>query len=63
MGMCQEITKGKSCGGKRKQFNLKVDYWVDEDKQTEGVLLTHQSGCRQCGIILDRTTRYEQVTE
>tara|TARA_R100000479_G_C6194636_1_gene132455 strand:- start:241 stop:435 length:195 start_codon:yes stop_codon:yes gene_type:complete len=63
MSMCQEIIKGKPCDGKRKQFNLKVDYWVDEDKQTEGVLLTHQSACSKCGIETEHTTRYIEVKE
>lgn len=63
MSVCQEIIKGKPCLGKRKQFNLTVDYWVDEDKQTEGVLLTHHSWCKECGITRERTTRYEEVEE
>ena len=63
MSVCQEIIKGKPCGGKRKQFNLTVDYWVDEDKQTQGVLLTRHNGCRECGIIRERTTRYKEIEE
>ncbi len=63
MSVCQEIIKNEPCGGKRKQFNLTVDYWVDEDKQTEGVLLTHQNWCNKCGIVREYTKRYKEIEE
>ena len=70
MSICKEIKNtvltaggGEPRGGKRKWFNLKGDYWADEDKQTEGVLLTNQYWCSKCGITTEHTTRYIEVKE
>ena len=63
MSICNEIIKNKPCGGKRIAFEPILDHWVDEEKQTEGILLMHQNWCDKCGIVREHTTRYEEIKE
>jgi|11_taG_2_1085331.scaffolds.fasta_scaffold57354_1 hypothetical protein len=63
MGMCIEIVKNEPCGGKRTAFEPILDYWADEEKQTEGILLLHQNWCDKCGIVKEFTTRYKEIEE
>ena len=63
MSICKEIVKNEPCGGKRTAFEPILDYWADEEKGTEGILLLHQNWCGKCGIVREHTTRYEEIKE